>query len=291
MLKKYLPPFIRDHLTARGYRNNRYYKRIIDLDIKDSGMNSDGFPFIALNSGLCFFSYLPTNAQKIFYGKYLPKSVKEKLKVDCINVARDIVMRYQGPASSKDFFSEGKYYDLKEGDVVIEIGAYIGYYAMRAAEIVGNKGRVIAIEAIEENYRLMNKNIKENKFDNILPVHKATHYKTGELEFYRESNQIAGAAKIGIEPKQKLTVPCDSLDHILDGFKIDRVDFIRVQVNGAELDVLKGMKKTLKSHPKLMIAAIYKIDGQPAWRKIGPIIRDMGYMTRIDKGNIFAYHE
>ncbi|MBN1998437.1 FkbM family methyltransferase [candidate division KSB1 bacterium] len=288
-LLRLLPAFIGNGITARGFSKNRYYRRIPELDIRASGISIDGFPYVTLNTGLTFFSYFPTSAQKVYYKQYLPDSMKAKLHIDCIGVARDIVMRYLGPASKKEHFPEGKYYDLNIGDTVVEIGAYIGYYAMRAAEIISPKGQVIAIEAIDENFHLMQKNIQANNIKNIIPIHKASHNTTGKLEFFRESNQIASAVQIGINTKQKLIVPCDTLDNILNESNIDKVDFIRIQVNGAELDVLKGMTNTLKSKPKLMVAAIYKIQGRPAWQDIVPVIRDMGYKTRVDKGNIFAY--
>lgn len=157
-IKQKLPRVAREIMP--GYlekRRNHYYKRISLLPIDSSGLSHDGIPWVRLDNGLVFYGYLPTRTQQYIYRYFIDRHIRDKLDEVAFAVACDIVMRYLGPQSRYDDIGQGKYYDLAIGDTVIEIGAYIGYYAMRAAELVGESGRVVAIEAIEDNAEILKK--------------------------------------------------------------------------------------------------------------------------------------
>ena len=161
-IRKLIPNPIDNFLTSCLLKRNRNYKRICNLPIKQSGLSEDGIPYIELNSGLILFGYLPTPSQRIWYKYFLGHETKLLLNEDCVNVAYDIVTRYLGPESIERHIGQGKFYGFNRVETIVEIGAYIGYYAIRAAEIVGEFGQVIAIEAIDENFQLLKRNIETN---------------------------------------------------------------------------------------------------------------------------------
>lgn len=269
-------------------RKNIYYKRICELKIKQSGISPDGIPFVELDNGRIFYGYPPTASQRHFYRYFLERKSKANLKEECINVASDIVIRYLGPESPDDYIKRGKFYDFSLGDTVVEVGAYVGYYAIRAAELVGETGRVIAIEAVDENLQLLIKNIEANSFRNIIIVPKAAWKSKGSLKFYRQTRQQASAIPTMISVKEEFNVPCDTVDNILKDLEIICADFVRIQVNGAEREVLLGMSETLAHYPKLLIAAIYEKDGQKSWTDIKPLLENSGYTIQVQGGSIFA---
>ena len=88
---------------------------------------------------------------------------------------------------------------------------------------------------------------------------------------------------------EEITVSCNSVDNILEELKITKVDFVRIQVNGAEMEVLKGMAHTLKQYPKLLIAAIYNRNGHPISEDISNYLNNIGYNTELTEGSIYAY--
>ena len=89
-----------------------------------------------------------------------------------------------------------------------------------------------------------------------------------------------------------MRVPCDTLDSILAKAGVARVDFVRIQVNGAEQEVLAGMEKTLAGNPNLLIAAIYKREGKPSWQRVVEILQAKGYTTQVaGHGNVFAWKD
>jgi len=280
LIAKFLPVWLMDILSAFQLRRNLYYRRIENLVIRESGLLDDGVPFIQLESGRIFYGYLPTPEQRAYHRYMLPRRIKSHLSEDCINVAYDIVLRYVGPASSQDAVSQGKYYDFSEGNTVVEAGAYMGYYALRAAELVGASGKVIAIEAVEENFALLQRN--------ITAICKAVWNVPGELSFQRHARQQASAIRGVVEADENFAVPCDTLDNILKQAQAARPQFIRIQVNGAERETLQGMSETLQTQPTLLIAAIYQRDGAPAYKAISAELEQRGYNVMVRRGNILA---
>jgi hypothetical protein len=204
-IKSLIPEPLRNFLLAHRLRGNPYYERICELPVNRSGLSEDGIPFVELDGGRIFYGYPPLPHQRLFFRFFVDCKTKAQLEEECINVAYDIILRYLGPDSKTDYLSQGKFYDLTAGDTVVEVGAYIGYYAMRAAQLVGESGRVIAIEAIGENFQLLKKNVETNCFRNISIVPRAAWDSTGTLEFYRYTRQQASAISTVINVHEEIT--------------------------------------------------------------------------------------
>lgn len=263
---------------SSAFSKVKYCKDIYSLPVVDSGISNDCIPYIALKDGFIFYGYLPTALQKSMGYLFF-----KKINPSCINVAYDISFRYFGP------YSRNKHTNIKNGDVVLEIGAYIGYYAMLASKLVGESGKVIAVEAIPENYDLLKKNININNLKNIIVHNSAAWEATCTLNFYRHKHQRASAIQNIVEDKEQISVTADKIDNILDSIGISKIDFVRIQVNGAEIEVLKGMSKTLENYPKLLIAAIYDRESLKSSCKIASLLNSLGYKTEVMQGNVFAY--
>ena len=68
--------------------------------------------------------------------------------------------------------------NLEKGEVVLDIGAHIGYYTLIAAKIVGNEGKVFAFEPAPDNYALLEKNVNANGYKNVILEQKAASIST-----------------------------------------------------------------------------------------------------------------
>jgi FkbM family methyltransferase len=242
-----------------------------------------------LKNGRVFYGYFPSTAQVYFYRYFLGNRQKPLLIEDAVNVAYDIAVRYLGPKSPNDYINQGKYYGFLPGDTIAEVGAFMGYYAIRAAEIVGPMGKVIAVEAVEENLQLLRKNVEANFPENIIIVPKAAWESAGHLKFFRTTRQQASAISSVVNVEEEFSVACDTVDNILKSAGIDQVKFVRVQVNGAEREVLSGMNETLKSFPKLLVAAIYERGGRESWVEIKSLLENRGYTVLVSGANVFAH--
>ena len=125
---------------------------------------------------------------------------------------------------------------IKLGDTVIDVGANIGYYTLMFASLVGPTGKVIAFEPIMENFDLLSKNIELNKLNNIELHQKA-------VGAYNSKVKMKLSESIGqhqISENGDYEIECVPLDDY-----VKFADFVKIDVEGYEIDVLVGMKNLL----------------------------------------------
>lgn len=162
--------------------------------------------------------------------------------------------------NSKDYIISSYYYDnfekkefdlfsnvIKEGDVVVDCGSYIGFYSLEASTKVGKTGKVYAFEPHPKNFEITKKNIELNNFTNTICENKAVSNHTGK-SFLSEAeiNTEHHLADKGIEVH---TIKLDDYFKNL-GYK---VDVLKIDVEGTEMDVLNGAKKIMKNNPHIKI--------------------------------------
>lgn len=137
---------------------------------------------------------------------------------------------------------------LSPGDVFIDVGANIGLYALKAARLVGSTGRVLALEPGAEAYGHLASNIALNTFDWAEPLKIAASDKAGEAVLHhvplgsdpQAFSLVANARAVNGETVE--TVP---LDNLIVRCGLDRVDLIKIDVEGAEPLVIAGAGRVL----------------------------------------------
>lgn len=145
---------------------------------------------------------------------------------------------------------------LKEGQVFFDIGANIGLMSIFTSYSVGNTGKVYAFEANPETVKLLNYNIELNSISNIIVVDKAIGNNEGKIQIYNNGAGNRGGASL-IKPEQEtqsFEVDLIKLDNIELYATMD-IGMIKIDVEGFEMDVLKGIEKILSTSnpPKLII--------------------------------------
>ena len=138
---------------------------------------------------------------------------------------------------------------LKSGDIVLDIGANIGYHTLIAAEIVGKSGKVYAFEPEPRNFALLKKNVEANNYKNVILINKALANKSGRFKLYLSNEDNFGDFRIFDSQDNRKYVEVEMAT--LDDCKIPKVDVIKMDVQGAEVLVLKGAKKTLAKQKRL----------------------------------------
>jgi 3-dehydroquinate dehydratase len=84
-------------------------------------------------------------------------------------------------------------------------------------------------------------------------------------------------------------IEVDTLDNILEELGVTRVDFIKMDIEGAEIQALEGMERTLKENDvRLVIAAYHEVDGKPTWKTIVPWLKQMGFRVRVRESYVYA---
>lgn len=142
---------------------------------------------------------------------------------------------------------------VKKGDVVLDIGANIGYYTLMFARLVGPKGRVYAFEPEPENFRILRKNVAVNGYKNVVLVNKAVSDITGKAELtvcsYNLGTHTLGKADY---KGKKISVGVVRVDDYVRDLKI-HPNFIKIDIEGAEFNALKGMAATIKTSKDLVL--------------------------------------
>ena len=143
---------------------------------------------------------------------------------------------------------------IETGNIVVDIGANIGLHTLNMARIVGNTGQVFAFEPDPSNFEILKKNVKINNYKNIILEQKAVGDKHGRVTLYQSDNPINHRIFPQIErATNQVQVELTNLDNYFDSDMIDKINFIKIDVEGMEFGVLKGMKNILKNNKKIKI--------------------------------------
>jgi FkbM family methyltransferase len=142
---------------------------------------------------------------------------------------------------------------VKEGMVILDIGANIGYYSIIGSRLVGIKGKVFAFEPGPEAFALLVKNIEVNGYTNVIPVQKAVSAEKGKATLFLSedslTNSLHGDGLMG-----SVEVDVTSIDEFIKSVN-SPVNLAKIDVEGEEINVLEGMKKTIAENPDLKILA------------------------------------
>jgi FkbM family methyltransferase len=173
-----------------------------------------------------------------------------------------------------------KQYRLKEGDIVIDCGACFGYFAIQAAKIVGEKGKVIAFEPDKRNFEIFKDNVASSKLNNCILVNKALFNKNTKIGISSNFEKSFIELGQGIFHKDD-EVDAITLDCELASLGIKHIDFMKMDVEGAELEIIDGSKEALKNTSNLAIACYHKRNGAKTGSILRPILEQKGFKTKI----------
>ena len=152
----------------------------------------------------------------------------------------------------------------KDGDIVIDVGAHIGPYTLKASKRVGSNGRIIAIEADPENFDILKRNIQLNKLTNVIALNYAAYSKEDKIRLYLLKVDKSSYTKYNTvmidraeyyNEKSFVEVEANTLDYLLqsNGIPVEQVNWIKIDVEGAEFDVLKGAKNILSKSTNISL--------------------------------------
>ncbi|MBU1085874.1 FkbM family methyltransferase, partial [Patescibacteria group bacterium] len=162
-----------------------------------------------------------------------------------------------------------KFYKIKESDTILDIGGYFGGFAVYAAKKVGPNGKVICFEPDPRNIAILEKRIRKLKLNNITLVKKALSNKVGKanLASNYSLSSIAGLSK----SKKVFSVEISTLDREMRSLNIGKVDLLKMNIEGAELEAVDGATDALKNVKHIVIAS-HKRDGKATADLLKPIL-------------------
>lgn len=241
-----------------------------DLDIASCERADDNTLVIALKSGRVFFGERSHQREYLYHNLFkdrLPPTVD----ADSYELALDIQQRYLEVPLPRY---------CRNGGTFVEGGCYTGMKAIRWHDLCPKPSRILAVEMGTRNFELLQRNIKANGLEAaIVPVHAGLWCETGEgvhafahatMHFLEPTDQW----KNSMQHREK--VPLLTIDDLLEQHAVEVAEYVNIQVNGAELQVLHGIKRTLDRIKVLGIASYYSQDGERKVVKVREMLKEMG---------------
>lgn len=182
-------------------------------------------------------NYIFVNGHKLFVDRY-----------DMV-VSQELIQSHKWEEYETKVFK--KY--LKKGDVVLDIGAHIGYYTLLAASIVGDTGKVYAFEPNTKNFSLLKKSVEENNFKNVILINKAVAEVSGEVTLFIDKKNTGDHRVYDTKDDRETTkISSISLD---DFFKKEskKINVIKMDIQGSEAGAFKGGRELIKKNSEIKI--------------------------------------
>ncbi len=244
--------------------------------------------------------------------KALPtKGLKERIKLLYYNAKREEKFRKEGSIYRtivkgitlltkeplyhvvNDITVYEKFYKVKEGDVIIDAGANYGYLAIYYAKRTGANGKVFAFEPDGANIRAMNENIVlNNEVKNVDVVTDLIWNKNEEVEFY-EAGTVGSSVHYKPDETKIVKKKAITIDSFVQQKGLTKLDFIKMDIEGAEIEALEGAVDTLqKLRPSMSIASYHWVNDEQTYIKVEKLLEGINYSYKsvfYDNGEIITF--
>lgn len=160
---------------------------------------------------------------------------------------------------------------VKQGETFLDIGAHVGKYSFQIAREV-ERSLVICIEAHPDNFRALKRGIELNGFRNVIAINVAAWKENCKIKLYIGKNSGWHSLKTNGN-SEYVIVQGARLDEVLKCLNVQRLNWIKIDVEGAELEVLQGLKQNLQRQPHLIMEV-------RALTEVTAFLKQFGYIGR-----------
>jgi FkbM family methyltransferase len=175
---------------------------------------------------------------------------------------------------------------VEEGDVVVDVGANVGVFTLKAWKQTGPRGKVFAFEPEKRNYGRLCRNVGVNRCSNVFPVNMAVSDFDGIADFYVKDvsleHTLLPTTSLSYDTHTVTTrkVQVRRLLSVLGKLGVNWVDFLKVDAEGAEMMVLRGAEKLLSSK-RIRKVSVATYHSKEETRIVGNFLRSFGYFVRV----------
>jgi FkbM family methyltransferase len=228
-------------------------------------------------------SRLKTRVRDFCFGNIL-------YKVTCGSIEHRLQGDLRGRFHRLAFLPNGEYtceitgyeqhYRIREGDVVVDGGAYLGHFTVYAAKRVGNTGRVVAFEPDPYVYQMLVRNVALNGLTNVITLNKGLWSHDTDLSFDSRGN----ASQIVIEDDRAKTlvrkIPVAGLDAEMQRLNVPAVNLIKMDIEGAELEAVEGARRLMEQPScHFAIASYHLVNGAQTSVALERFFQASGYQA------------
>lgn len=152
---------------------------------------------------------------------------------------------------------------LLPGMVVVDVGASIGIFTIHAATEVGPTGKVIAIEPDPTSFNSLIENLQANNITNVIAIQKAAWNINGALSLYMSPVWVGNTLMPDLSTSPNVvTVETTRIDDILPALGITEIDFVKMDIEGAELEALEGLQQHMNQIKNFAISGYHTKDAK-----------------------------
>jgi len=181
-----------------------------------------------------------------------------------------------------DFNYYQHFYKVKANDVVLDAGANCGHLSIFFSKLVGKNGLVYAFEPDTFNIERINTNIKLNKdLSNNIKIEELLLWNENKLVDFYEAGTV-GSSAIWIPDTDKcVKKEAIRIDDWVTKNNIQELDFIKMDIEGAEIEALEGCIQTIQNlKPNFAIASYHIVDGEATYIKVEEFFKKRNYPYR-----------
>lgn len=177
------------------------------------------------------------------------------------------------------------FYEPKDGDTIIDAGAEVGVDTIPLGKAVGEEGTVIAIEPEPLNTEYLQKNICLNELQNVKVIEEGLWSEAGTAEFFvtdkLRTHSMVEEEITTADVAEKTSIQTDTLDNIVARLNVEKVNLLKMNIEGAEAEALRGAKRTLQKTSNIMIATHHGEERDfDTSHEVGEILRSANFKLR-----------
>lgn len=186
-----------------------------------------------------------------------------------------------------------KYYKVKAGDIVLDAGAHHGGLTVVYSQKVKEEGKVFSFEPDSRNLEVLYKNLNLNSnYNNVDAIEKGLWNREETVVFF-EAGNVGSSMFYEGEHSKKVSIPTTSIDIFCAEQNIDKLSFIKMDIEGAEIEALEGaVNSIIKYKPNFAIASYHIVNNIQTYFAVEEFFKNINYPYKTESfedGEIITY--
>lgn len=192
--------------------------------------------------------------------------------------------KYLFPSVSEFEKKFERYFKIEPDDTAVDIGSCYGDTAIPMIMKVGQTGKVIAVEASPINAEFLRLNLTQ--YPNTEVIEKAVSHQQGEISFWLCTAPTGGSIEHAYGRNSEVKVQADTINNI---FADVHIDFMKIDVQGTEVEAIQGGDKVLGRIPKLIVETHYRTSPARTYPRVLELMQQFGHEIHFEPENGIVY--
>ena len=159
-----------------------------------------------------------------------------------------------------DSYTQEKGFDIKENDLVIDVGGHVGYFTIYAAKKAKN-GKIITFEPSKESFNVLKNNLKINNIQNVIIENVGVGAKSGTAILNVDVDHgIGNSTFFSSKNSEKEDIRITTIPEIVKKYKIESIDLLKLDCEGAEFEIILNLPSTILNTIKKISMEIHEIE-------------------------------